>query len=62
MSFLREEIEVVVMLEFLWWAIITAVGVGAGVYLLGFQGAVFMSLIGLLGGGLMWLERKNHPL
>lgn len=48
------------MLEFLWWAFITAVGCGIGAYILGLQGALFMALVGGLGGGFMWFERKNH--
>lgn len=49
------------MLEFLWWAFMTASGIGIGVYVLGFQGALFMAVVGLLGGGFMWFERKSHP-
>lgn len=49
------------MLEFLWWAFITAIGISIGVFGAGFRGALFMALVGLLGGGFMLFERKNHP-
>lgn len=49
------------MFEFLWWAFITAVGIGIGVYLIGLQGALFMALIGAIGGGVMWFDKQNRP-
>ncbi|GBG58239.1 hypothetical protein SPFL3102_01959 [Sporomusaceae bacterium FL31] len=49
------------MFDFLWWAFITAIGIGIGAFGAGFRGALFMALVGALGGGFMWFERKNHP-
>lgn len=38
------------MLEFLWWAFIITIGIGIGASVLGFQGALFMALVGVFGG------------
>ncbi|SDF54298.1 hypothetical protein [Sporomusa acidovorans] len=49
------------MLEFLWWAFVTAIGIGIGFYVANFKGALFMGVVGTIGGGFMWFERKTHP-
>lgn len=49
------------MFEFLWWIFITAIGIGIGAFGAGFRGALFMTLVGVLGGGFTWFERRNHP-
>ncbi len=48
------------MMAFLWWALVSALGVGIGFYVIGFPGAVYMALVGALAGGLVWFEEKSH--
>ncbi|WP_371375458.1 hypothetical protein [Sporomusa aerivorans] len=50
------------MFEFLWWALLQVIGTGLGYYTAGVQSAIFMALVGALGGVFLLIEKKLHPV
>ena len=48
------------MMDILWWALNTAIGIGTGFYVLDLQGALFMAVVGGLGGVFLLFEKATH--
>jgi hypothetical protein len=50
------------MSEFLWWVFNAVIGIGIGYYAAGPQGAIFLTVVVILGGLFLLLETKLHPM
>lgn len=49
------------MSDIVYWALITALGLGAGWFVGKFNGVLFMAIVCGIGGLFLWIENKLHP-
>lgn len=49
------------MAEILYWAVVSVIGTGLTWYFTGYDGFIFMVVVSLLGGVLLYIENKLHP-